>query len=84
MLLNTFLSPVDEVSEVVEQLAVVFCHEVVPAECAVLTFWSDEQEVEAPDVRWDACVLGVVAKHTNTARLGKLALFIVEIFLERK
>lgn len=44
-----------------------------------LCFWSDVQEVESEDVCWDATLLGIVTKHTDTATLGKLAIFIVEV-----
>ena len=72
-----WVKPVDEVAEVVEQLAVVLQHEVVPTERAVLWFWPHKEEVEPPDVGGDVRVLCVVPKHPHSTTLGKLAVFVV-------
>ena len=77
------MKPVDEVAEVVEQLAVVFQHEVVPAERAVLRFWAHEQEVEAPDVSGNARVFRVVPKYPHSTTLRELAVLVVQILYNK-
>ena len=46
---------------------------------AHLRFRSDVQEVESEYVCWDATLLSIVTKHTNTTTLGKLPIFIIEV-----
>jgi len=49
-----------------------------------LRLWAHEEQVEAPDVSRNACVLCVVAKHSSATALGELCVLIVEVLCNRQ
>lgn len=71
--------PVNEVAQVVEQFRVVFEGHVCPGEGRVLTLGPQVEQVEAPHVRRDACVLCHVSKHPHTSTLGEFSILVVQI-----
>ena len=73
-------SPVDEVAQVVEQLAVVLQHQVAPAERTVHGLGPDVQQIETPDVAGDSRLLSHVAKDAHAPALGELAVLVVQVF----
>lgn len=70
---------VDKVAQVVEKLAVVLGNELVPGEHRVARLGTRREEVVAPDRGRNTGLFGICAKHTDVARLGELAAFIVEV-----
>ncbi len=79
VILDEHEDSVDKVPEVIEQFGVVLGDKVVPAEGAVLRFWSHVEEVEAVDISWYACFLSIGPKHTHPTTLGELSILIVQI-----
>lgn len=71
--------PVDEVAQVVKQLRIVFSHHVCPGEGTVLTLRSNVQQIKAPDVSRDPCVLGHVSKHSYPPALREFPILIIQV-----
>lgn len=61
--------PVYKIAQVVEQFGVVLQGQVSPGERGVLALGSHVGKVEAPNIRWNACVFGHVSKHTHATAL---------------
>lgn len=71
--------PVDEVAQVVKQLRVVLQQHVCPGEGTVLALRPNVQQIEAPDVSRDPCVLGHVPKHSHTPALREFPILIIQV-----
>ena len=74
--------PIGKVAQVVEQLAVILHHQIRPGEGGILRLGSDVEQVEAPNVSWDARLLSIVAKDAHSAALGEFAILVVEILFK--
>ena len=71
---------VDKVSQVVEELRIVLQDKVGPIEGAVLCLRPHVEQVESIDIGGNIGVLGIVSKHTHPSALGKLSIFIIQVF----
>lgn len=49
-----------------------------------MTLWPQVEQVKAPDVCRNACVLGHIAKNSHTTAFGEFAILIVQIFYREK
>jgi hypothetical protein len=61
------------------QLIVVDIHNLLPFKLRVAGLGPSGKKIKSPDVGADACILGVVSKHTNASGLAELATFVIEV-----
>lgn len=76
--------PVDEVAQVVQQLRIVFNHHVCPGEGTVLALRPNVEQIEAPDVGRDPCILGHVSKHSYPPALREFPILIIQVLWTKK
>ena len=70
---------VDEVTQVLQQLVVVLVGQVLPVEGGVGLFGAVGEQVEAPDLRGNAGLLGLITEHAGILALAELAVLVVEV-----
>ena len=77
-------SPIHEISKIIEEFWVNLRDKIVPRETRVLRFRSHVSQIKPPHVCRYSCVLSVVPEHTQTSRLGKFAILIIQILWKEK
>ena len=75
----SLLSPINKVSQVIQQLAVVFSSHILPTERRVLCFRPHVEQIETPKVGGQTRRCCLISKHSDPARLGELGIFVVKI-----
>ena len=70
---------VDEVAQVLQQLVVILVGQILPVEGGVGLLRAVGEQVEAPDLRGNVGLLGLVTEHTSVLALAELAVLVVEV-----
>lgn len=81
---DKFHNTVDKVAQVCKQLAVVSLDKVLPRKLTVAGLGSVREEVVAPHFDGNTGFHDVVAKDADASGLGEFAVFVVEVFCERR
>jgi hypothetical protein len=69
----------NQITDIVEQLFIIFLGEVIPGEDCIGTLGSVDEQIVSPHFRRDSYLLGIITKYSSPLTFRELTILIVQI-----